>query len=248
MKYVVNNLVIEVTRRCNMCCDHCLRGDAQALDLDIQYVKRLFAKISYIDSITFTGGEPSLVPHIIEAVLSEAKRRKIGIGNFYIATNAKEVSDKFLLVLLKLWTYCESNEISSVAVSNDGHHDYDEEGFKKLSALRFVGKKQEEDDELYSADSIIKAGRAAWNYPCTRRLYMSQYEVADSSIAGDAELYLNCQGNLIGNCNLSYEQQDDARTIVCNVETTDLGAACLAYNERVEEAEAFVNDETLVEA
>jgi hypothetical protein len=247
MKYAVSNLIIEVTRRCNMCCDHCLRGDAQALDLDIQHVQRLFDKISYIDSITFTGGEPSLVPHIIEAVFEEAQKREIKFGNFYIATNAKEVSNEFLLVLLKLWTYCDSNELSSVAVSNDGHHDYDE-GFKRLSALRFVSKKQEEDDERYSYDSLIPAGRAAWNYPCTRKLYMSPYEVEDGSISGDADLYLNCQGNLIGNCNLSYEQQDDARTIVCNVETTDLGAACLAYNERVEEAQAFVNNEVLEEA
>lgn len=26
-----NNVVIEITRRCNMCCAHCLRGDAEKL-------------------------------------------------------------------------------------------------------------------------------------------------------------------------------------------------------------------------
>lgn len=31
MEIYVNYLAIEVTRRCNMKCNHCLRGDAQKL-------------------------------------------------------------------------------------------------------------------------------------------------------------------------------------------------------------------------
>ena len=27
------DVVIEITRRCNMCCAHCLRGDAEAVDM-----------------------------------------------------------------------------------------------------------------------------------------------------------------------------------------------------------------------
>ena len=33
MEIYVESLVIEVTRRCNMRCEHCLRGDAQNLDI-----------------------------------------------------------------------------------------------------------------------------------------------------------------------------------------------------------------------
>lgn len=33
MEIYVNYLAIEVTRRCNMKCNHCLRGDAQNLDI-----------------------------------------------------------------------------------------------------------------------------------------------------------------------------------------------------------------------
>lgn len=31
--YSANNVFIEVTRRCNMCCAHCLRGDAESIDV-----------------------------------------------------------------------------------------------------------------------------------------------------------------------------------------------------------------------
>ena len=31
--YAANSVFIEVTRRCNMCCAHCLRGDAESIDI-----------------------------------------------------------------------------------------------------------------------------------------------------------------------------------------------------------------------
>lgn len=32
-KAYVSSLIIEITRRCNMACEHCLRGNAQNLDI-----------------------------------------------------------------------------------------------------------------------------------------------------------------------------------------------------------------------
>ena len=36
------NLIIEITRRCNLQCDHCLRGNAESIDLDITTIDTLF--------------------------------------------------------------------------------------------------------------------------------------------------------------------------------------------------------------
>ena len=63
MKTLINyayKVVIEVTRRCNMNCAHCLRGDAQNLDISIDVIDRFFdafANGADISTITFTGGE-----------------------------------------------------------------------------------------------------------------------------------------------------------------------------------------------
>lgn len=38
MKINVHTLIVEVTRRCNMTCKHCLRGDAQSLDMQKETV------------------------------------------------------------------------------------------------------------------------------------------------------------------------------------------------------------------
>ena len=57
-KLNLNGLYLEVTRRCNMDCDHCMRGDAQNKDLDIQTLRPFFQTIETIETIGFTGGEP----------------------------------------------------------------------------------------------------------------------------------------------------------------------------------------------
>lgn len=61
--YSANSVFIEVTRRCNMCCAHCLRGDAESIDIQEKYIDAFldsFETGAYISSLTFTGGEISL--------------------------------------------------------------------------------------------------------------------------------------------------------------------------------------------
>jgi len=37
-KLTFESLAIETTRRCNMKCAHCFRGDAQNVDIDYQHI------------------------------------------------------------------------------------------------------------------------------------------------------------------------------------------------------------------
>ena len=77
--YSANNVFIEVTRRCNMCCAHCLRGDAESIDIQEKYIDAFldnFEKGAYISSLTFTGGEISLnipaIRYTLNAVFASA--------------------------------------------------------------------------------------------------------------------------------------------------------------------------------
>ena len=59
--YAANSVFIEVTRRCNMCCAHCLRGDAESIDIQEKYIDAFldnFEKGAYISSLTFTKRRP----------------------------------------------------------------------------------------------------------------------------------------------------------------------------------------------
>ena len=74
--YAANSVFIEVTRRCNMCCAHCLRGDAESIDIQEKYIDAFldsFEKGAYISSLTFTGGEISLNIPAIRYTLKAVK-------------------------------------------------------------------------------------------------------------------------------------------------------------------------------
>ena len=61
-KLNVRSLAIETTRRCNMQCEHCMRGDAQNKDMSMETLDRLFRRLGRIIEIVPTGGEPALNP------------------------------------------------------------------------------------------------------------------------------------------------------------------------------------------
>lgn len=47
-KLYAKHLSIEITRRCNMSCAHCMRGDALNIDINHQYIKNI---LKYFKSI-----------------------------------------------------------------------------------------------------------------------------------------------------------------------------------------------------
>lgn len=154
----LSEVMIEVTRRCNMTCEHCLRGEQQSLDIDLAYIDILFSKIDYISSLAITGGEPSLNVDAINYIVEASKRHSVYIDNFYLATNGKNVSNDFLLSLINLYCICSDNEISGVKVSNDIYHDNIDNNADKLKVFSFV----EYEKEIHNK-SIINEGNAEEN-------------------------------------------------------------------------------------
>ena len=44
----IKNLCIEITRRCNMRCAHCMRGNAEAVDISLRHITNLLRHVRYI--------------------------------------------------------------------------------------------------------------------------------------------------------------------------------------------------------
>ena len=82
----IENLIIEVTRRCNIQCAHCLRGAAQNLDLKKESVDNLLNQVYSISGLTFSGGEPVLNVEIIEYIVDSIIKKDIPVYNFYQQT------------------------------------------------------------------------------------------------------------------------------------------------------------------
>lgn len=201
-KIYLNDLVIETTRRCQLQCEHCLRGDAENVDIPTRYIRELLKNVDYIGTITFTGGEPFLNPQAIHNFIDICKEYGIEVGSFYIATNAlvfeedqqhKELSDAGLLAVIRLYSFCTDNEISSVDISTDQFHYGRLSEDNPLKILSFVRDKGE---ILY--ENCISEGRAEG---FSNRFETNKIEPDDLTV------YLNTEGKILWNCNLSYETQ-----------------------------------------
>lgn len=221
----VYNLIIEITRRCNLTCEHCLRGDIQNKDIKKETIYKFLKdnEISFISQVTFTGGEPTLNPQAIQDFIDICKELNIVVQNFYMALNGTQCPDSFLKVLFELYSFCNPDleeGLTQIEISRtDWHYGQDEEAIKKLKAFSFVREK-EQLNYLY----VIAEGRgnelAELNGTIdqARRIKVSPLEINDDRI--EETLYLNVKGDILTECDLSYKRQDKEK--VGNVYTKTL--------------------------
>lgn len=124
-KINVDHLVLEVTRQCNMRCAHCLRGDAQCVDMPNKIIDKVLDSVSEIYSVTFTGGEPSLNIDAIRYFFRRSEELGKLPMSFYIATNGKENQEELAIELLKWYPKMEEKESCGASISVDRYHEAD---------------------------------------------------------------------------------------------------------------------------
>lgn len=59
-KYRFHELNIEITRKCNKRCVHCMRGEAQELTMSKEIIDRIFDDVLDVKRIVFGNGEALL--------------------------------------------------------------------------------------------------------------------------------------------------------------------------------------------
>lgn len=218
-----NNVFIEVTRRCNMCCAHCLRGDAESIDIQEKYIDAFldnFEKGAYISSLTFTGGEISLNIPAIRYTLKAVKERGIAVGSFYMVTNGKAVDKMADLAMASLewWAYCDEKDdyMCGLCISSDNFHEvipYESKSI--LSGLKYNRNDKVTDFHL---TYLLNEGRAKnldSNIYKKREPHVDKFEY-EFNKTGDidfysGELYLNAIGDVVSGCDWSYKSQKKYR-------------------------------------
>ena len=113
MRFIIYNLLFEVTRRCNLKCAHCMRGDSENINLSKKHVDAFFElnKIRYIYSLDFSGGEPTLNPNIIAYTIDKIINEKIPVSKIGLVTNGQVYSEIIAEAFAKFTDYRRQQEL-----------------------------------------------------------------------------------------------------------------------------------------
>ncbi len=221
----ISQLMVEVTRKCNMKCDHCMRGPAQNISMTKEIMINFLSDIKHINLVGFTGGEPTLPDGIkaIKQFIKICKTFKITVDSFFIITNGKSWRKEIPKTVGSLLNFCEKNNQSVVEISRDQYHDdidlergifhhemvsefstkIKDTGFRVLNRARQI-------DDVCNQGKASTSGIGTFDYSGPAVMSFSR----NGTVRGI--FYLNCLGNVIWGADWSYESQNEPQNIVCS--------------------------------
>lgn len=122
MKFILHDLAIETTRRCNMHCAHCMRGESQNVDLTPDIIDAFFDNNEFerIDHICFSGGEPTLNPSIIIYTIDKIIRENINVCEIAMVTNGQIFVPELVEAFNRFNEYRNRRLMESV-IGKNGH-------------------------------------------------------------------------------------------------------------------------------
>jgi organic radical activating enzyme len=208
----IGSLVLEITRRCNMRCDHCMRGEAEALDMNFEIIDKLFESGIRFNDVTFTGGEPALFPQAIQYFVDRLKDTRREIDRFYVKTNGKHESMRMATALLELYGMSDSPEMCALDVSRDQFHEgYDNP--ELYAGLRFYHESDSmyADEGNYKTSQILSEGLAYDNGFGKGEQRNSEFvfEEYDEETINIAMMQVAANGNICGQCDISFDREDE---------------------------------------
>lgn len=129
-------IMFEITRRCNLQCAHCFRGDAQNMDISEEIIDKTLDQIS-CSMFAITGGEPFMVPDKLEYLVDGIIKRKMLFSGFQLVVNGTIMDEravKSLAAINKLATYIYEDVYPEIWNKAGKEFDFekDAKGYKPL--------------------------------------------------------------------------------------------------------------------
>lgn len=95
-KVTLGGLSVQLTHRCDMRCGHCMRGEAEDRDINLDDVDALLEQVEIINSLELTGGEPLLNVGAINHIAYGIAKRGILLFRLQIVTNGLLYDEEFV--------------------------------------------------------------------------------------------------------------------------------------------------------
>lgn len=125
MNYKFDGLGIELTRRCNKACAHCMRGAAQNLTMPNETINKIVSNVADVQGIALFGGESLLdidrVEYLIQKILSSNWTTK----NIEVTTNGT-ICDKRIIDAFEAFCCGYNGRNAYIFISDDRFHNPDE--------------------------------------------------------------------------------------------------------------------------
>lgn len=209
---IYSDLFIEVTRRCNMSCRHCLRGHVQNIDISLESIDVFLSKLSgkCFRRIVFTGGEPSLNVDAIKFTLDKVKQYNIHIWLFEIITNGYNISDAFVDICNEWIDFCPNKGI--VLLSDDSFHKKPSvEDLEKLQRIKITSTWE------VAKFPILDLGNAKDNNLGERKSSKNffNFRYFKNNLIYKDKLLLTCTNNILCDCDYSYG--NEAEFLLCSL-------------------------------
>lgn len=195
-------LGIEITRRCNLTCSHCIRGSAEALDINPEYIANVFKQTDFIDTLYISGGEPLLVPDLL-ITLADLIKTETSVRYIFMYSNATLVSDNILTALDTL------NHTTKFKVSYSADRFHPKPNPTVIEALSSVCKVKIAWENC--TEKHMKAIGSASKLPLAKPKHSISFNWTNNLF--NSGMYLNVLGNLVISGDLSYTLQNEPSLI-----------------------------------
>lgn len=231
-KLYYSDLMFEVTRKCNMNCPHCMRGEPQNVSITKKVVDATLDEIGALNRLFLTGGEPFLEPEMIDYIVDGVIKRKIPVFQFGVTTNGIIKNPQIANSINKITQYIADNcadnmdkkqlrMIGKITVSCDDYHD----PVDIVDTMKFyrkylnnhsviVREKPYKEDEIEyilfmgRAKNLILKPNKRFRYKVApfRLSFLRNAKGEDVGI--ETTIQIGADGKILAGEDCSYEQQD----------------------------------------
>ncbi len=207
-KLYAENISIEITRRCNMACAHCMRGDAEDTDIDHRHIRNLLKHFSAHPPLQHYRRRTFTQSRAIFYILKQLKNFDIRVDYFDVVTNGSlsSISQAFIDTCSALYEYQKNKDQDEfnhmLEMSDDRFHNNQNrtEVTAVLNRYPFFGMRGQ-DGTFF----LFKEGRCVEGYPNPRTSVLPNPKKTKSVAMYTSIL----RGEILSNGNLSYLRQRD---------------------------------------
>lgn len=204
----IDQFGIEITRKCNMQCDFCMRGKSQNVEINDDVISEIFDSLSkfekiHINGINLTGGEPFLAPEKFLKIINELMKRNIDINWLTTTTNGSIFDENIIYALNLMNEYAKYGV--TLRISADSHHvinkDKLNENIEKIKQA-FKGKLEVQVDVPF----ILPSGYENENNTSPNHDEFTCF--CDGRKVYVPLMFITSKGTITDTCDYSYEQVD----------------------------------------